>query len=444
MTGADRARSGGRILVDQLALHGVDIALACPVRATSPSSTRSSMPRSGSSCAARGRRRDDGGGGREAHRATRHLLRDARSGCDERVERPPRRLSGRYPADHARRTGGAAGHGAGGVPGARLPAPLRTHGEVGRGDRRRGADPRARGSRVRRRRPRADRAPSSSRCPRTCWSRRARSRTPHVPRRPGRADGGRSPAPPPVARRGAAAARARRRSALERGGRRHDRGLVCRGRHPDRDGMAVPGLRRQPLTRLRRASRARPRPCAGGPSRRLRRPPPPRGAPGRHRDRGLHRRPAPGSREGARARPSVTGGDRARVPADPPDRRLAAPGWRRRSSGCPRSLRSLGRRGSRLPAPRTSRTASPCRRGGGRPCRAGAPSAGGAAGRRDRDERGRQLLGLGASLLRVPPLSHAARSRSGSMATASLPPSRPSCCTQTGRSSASRATGISR
>ena len=80
---------------------------------------------------------------------------------------------------------------------------------------------------------------------------------------------------------------------------------------------------------------------------------------------------------------------------------------------------------------------APAGRGDGAPARA--------AARRRRDhERRRQLHGLGAPLLRVPPLRHAARARAPARwATASRRRSPRSCSTRSGSSSASPATATS-
>ncbi len=126
-------------------------------------------------------------------------------------------------------------------------------------------------------------------------------------------------------------------------------------------------------------------------------------------DQRLHARRARPAAPDARPRPRRRGGARPRVPAGARDRVRLAP-VRRRGAGA-RAGRLVGlARGDRAGARRPPREpAALGRPRGPADGRGDGVAARAAAGRRDPHERRRQLLGLGAPLLRVPPLRDAAR-----------------------------------
>ena len=258
-------------------------------------------------------------------------------------------------------------------------------------------------------RPRAGRGPSCSRCPRTCSSRRPTSptRRPYTPtpaasrrRRPRAAARRCSQA------RGAAARDRRRRAAGARQAHDDARRLVRGERAAGRRVVPLPGLRRQRLARLRRAPHARPGPAARARAcatptcslvvgDRL----------GEITTAGYTLLDVPRPRQAlvhVHPDPDELG---ARLPARARDRRRprAVRGGAARRAAARRS--ALARRDGRRRAPTTSRTSrhTPAARrprpgrGDGAPARA-------PARRRDHHERRRQLLGLGAPLLRVPHL----------------------------------------
>ena len=103
-----------------------------------------------------GRRGHDGGGLRQADRAPRHLLRHARARRDQRLARHPHRPAGFDAADPVRRPGRARHARARGLPGARLPRRVRLDRQMGDRDRRPGAPAGARLARL----PRRDERPA--------------------------------------------------------------------------------------------------------------------------------------------------------------------------------------------------------------------------------------------------------------------------------------------
>ena len=236
--------------------------------------------------------------------------------------------------------------GPGGVPGDRLPPHVRADGEVGRADRRSRPDPRARLARLPRRHLRAARGPSCSRSRRTCSSRNPTSPT----RSPARSSAS-IPIPRDVERARELLAGAERPLVVVGGApwsvEAHDGShrLVHRERAPGRLRLAPPGLRRQQLGRLRRPPRARRRPPARAARARRRRAARDRRPAERDHDGRLHAPRRAGSGPGAhprhrrprRARPGLHAGAR-RHGARPT--RSPAPSRR-----CRRSSRARARRG---------------------------------------------------------------------------------------------------
>ena len=143
------SRHGGKVLVDQLVVHGADTIFSVPGESflalldglyDSPLRLDHLPPR--------GRRREHGGRLREAHGPAGHRRRHARPRRDARVGRRAHRVPGLDAADPARRAGRVRPGGARGVPGGRLPAHVRADDEVGRADRPRRPHSRVRRARV--------------------------------------------------------------------------------------------------------------------------------------------------------------------------------------------------------------------------------------------------------------------------------------------------------
>ena len=184
------SRHGGKLLVDQLVVHGADTVFSVPGESflavldglyDSPIRLITCRHEAGAANMA------DAYGkltGRPGHRR-----RHARPGRDARVGRRAHRVPGLDADDPARRAGRLGSGRARGVPGDRLPADVRADGEVGRADRPRRPHPRVRRARVRDGVRRDGRGRSCSRCRRTCSParpmRRTRSRSTSCSRIPG-------------------------------------------------------------------------------------------------------------------------------------------------------------------------------------------------------------------------------------------------------------------
>ena len=119
---AGESRTGGRILVDPLQLHGVDTVFCVPGESYLASSTRcTTRPRSASSSAARKAARPYGRGLRQADRPAGHRLRHPRPGRHQRQRRRAYRPAGLDADDPVRRPGRPRQPRPRGLPGGRLP-----------------------------------------------------------------------------------------------------------------------------------------------------------------------------------------------------------------------------------------------------------------------------------------------------------------------------------
>ena len=131
-------RTGGQILVDQLIIHGADLAFCVPGESYLPvldALVRRARAHRADHLPPRERRREHGRSVRQADRCAGSVLRDARSGRDERIDRRAHGVSGFDADDPVHRPGRQRLHGARGVPGDRLPAHVRADVEMGRADR---------------------------------------------------------------------------------------------------------------------------------------------------------------------------------------------------------------------------------------------------------------------------------------------------------------------
>ena len=106
MRGNDGTRTGGEILIDQLAIHGVRHVFCVPgesyLAALDAFHDRDDRAHR---LPPRKRRRDDGRGGRQDDRPARHLLRHARAGRHQCLGRHPYRAAGFHADDRVRRPG---------------------------------------------------------------------------------------------------------------------------------------------------------------------------------------------------------------------------------------------------------------------------------------------------------------------------------------------------
>ena len=142
MRSNDGTRTGGEILVDQLAIHGVHHVFCVPgesylaaLDAFHDSKITLTV------CRHERRRCHDGGSGRQGNRPARHLLRHARARRHQCLGRHPYRAPGFLADDRVRRPGRAAYARPRGVPGTRLPRGVRHHGQMGGRNRRPRAHP---------------------------------------------------------------------------------------------------------------------------------------------------------------------------------------------------------------------------------------------------------------------------------------------------------------
>ena len=166
----DDAARGGQILVDQLALHGAELAFGVPgesylavLDALHDADLRLVVT------PPRGGRGEHGRGVRQAHRPARRLPRDARAGRHARERRRPYGLPGLHADAAARRPGARAARPAGRA--SRSSTTRRSSGRWPSGRRRSTSAARIPGddgARVRGGRRRGARGRWSSRCPRTC------------------------------------------------------------------------------------------------------------------------------------------------------------------------------------------------------------------------------------------------------------------------------------
>ena len=363
------SRTGGRILVDQLALHGAELAFGVPgesyidvLDALRDSSVRFVTCRheAGAANMAEAYGKLTGQPGR--------LPRHARPRRDAGVGRRAHRVPGRDASRPPRRPDPARRRWARGIPGARLPPGVRLVREVGRPDRPGRPDPRARGARV----PDRDLGPAGPGRPGAAGgrARRPRRRAGRVAlrRRLRRRRAQTSSRHAARAARGrGAAARDRRRAAVDGGCGPAARRLARGERRARRRCVALPGLRGQRRSLLRGPPRTGTGPGAHRAPSRRRHPARRRRAPRRHRDLGLldrdparrraHRDPRPpGPR---RARSGLRAGTRHRRLRSSLRERPGRAGSRRRSraTGGPRRgpLRLPSRRWRAVRCPATSR-----------------------------------------------------------------------------------------
>ena len=330
-----RVRTGGRLLVDQLVVHGVDLAFGVPGESyLAVLDALHDAPIRFVAC-----RHEVGA----ANMADAYGKLTGRPGIcmvtrgpgrDARRRRRPHRLPGLDAADPPDRPGRPRDDGARGVPGDRLPPDVRADGEVGGADRRSRPDPRARLARVPRRHlgpPGSGRARAAGGHARRGVRRRRRAAVTRQPR--------------PSGAGATSSARARLLAGAERplvvvGGapwsaEAHDAltALVrARAALPVAVGLALAGLRRQHARDVVRRPPRRSAPTRASPQRvrdadvaaRDRRPAE------RDHDRGLH---------AARACPTR----RRRSSTSPPTPTSSAASTRRRSQSPPRPTRSRAR-----------------------------------------------------------------------------------------------------
>ena len=142
MRSNDGTRTGGEILVDQLAIHGVRHAFCVPGESyLAALDAFYDCDDRAHRLPARERRRYHGRSGRQDDRPPRHLFRHARAGRHQRLGRHPHRAPGFHADDRVRRPGRPRDARARSVPGTRLPRGVRLDRQMGDRDRRSRADP---------------------------------------------------------------------------------------------------------------------------------------------------------------------------------------------------------------------------------------------------------------------------------------------------------------